>query len=126
MTATNLYVGWMAIFAGLLVGAVIGTFFHDQDWLGGYGSWRRRMLRLTHISLIGTGLLNMAFAVSVEHLRMEPTPRVASVLFVLGAATMPLVCILSAWRDAFRHLFFVPVASLVAAAADFIYRGLLP
>jgi hypothetical protein len=122
----NLLVGWIAILAGLVAGAVIGMFFHEEEWLGGYPSWRRRMLRLTHISLVGTGLLNIAFALSAGALHLDPFPRLASVLFVAGAVTMPLVCALSAWRSALRHLFFLPVLSLVAATVDFLCGGLLP
>jgi hypothetical protein len=122
----NLVVGWVAILAGLLLGAVIGTFFHRADWLGGYGSWPRRMLRLTHISLVGTGLLNLAFALSVNALSMGQPPRLASILFIAGAATMPTVCALSAWRPVFRHLFFIPVASLLIATAEVVYRGFWP
>jgi hypothetical protein len=126
MASLNLNVGWIAILAGLLAGAVIGMFFHAEDWLGGYDSLRRRMLRLAHISMVGTGLLNLAFALSVDHLRISPVPYLASVLLVVGAAAMPTVCLLSAWRKAMRHLFFIPVLSLVVATADFIYRGILP
>ena len=43
-----------------------------------------------------------------------------------GAVAMPLVCLLSAWYVVFRHLFFIPVVSLLVATADFIYRGILP
>jgi len=125
MTLLNLYVGWIAILAGLLAGAAIGMFFHDQQWLGGYTSWRRRMLRLAHISMVGTGLLNLAFALSVGYLEIEQTPRLASLLLVAGAATMPAVCLLSAWREAFRHLFFIPVGCLVVATVYFLYQGLL-
>ena len=124
--ALNLSVGWIAILLGLVAGAAVGMFFHDEEWLGGYPSWRRRMLRLTHISLVGTGLLNVAFALSAAALDLDPLPRLASLLFVVGAATMPLVCALSAWRSALRRLFFVPVLSLVVATVDFLCRGLLP
>ena len=121
----NLGAGWIAILIGLLSGAVIGIFFHREDWLGGYGSWQRRMLRLAHISLIGTGLFNVAFALSTETLNIV-RPRVASILFIVGAVSMPAVCALSAWRPSFRHLFFIPVVSLVVAAANLVYRGLWP
>jgi hypothetical protein len=84
------------------------------------------MLRLAHVSMVGTGLLNLAFALSVGLLDLPTAPLVASRAFLLGAVTMPLVCLLSAWRIVFRHLFFLPVASLVVATADFIYRGILP
>ena len=121
----NLIVGWVAILAGLLVGAGIGMFFHDEAWLGGYASWPRRMLRLTHISLVGTGLLNVAFALSAGACHLDPPPRLGSVALVVGAATMPLVCALSAWRSAARQWFFIPVSSLVLAAADILYWGVL-
>jgi len=126
MVFANLYVGWIAILAGLVVGAALGSFFHQEAWLGGYGSWRRRMLRLVHVSLVGTGLLNLAFALSCEPLGLDPAPRVASVLFVVGAVTMPTVCLLSAFWRAARHAFFIPVASLILATADFLWGGILP
>ncbi len=126
MREINLLVAWVAILIGLLTGTALGLFFHDESWLGGYGSWRRRLVRLGHISFFGTGLLNLAFILSVNHLHLEKPPVVASAGFVLGAGAMPTVCFLSAWRDSFRHLFFVPVCSLLVAVADFIFRGLLP
>jgi hypothetical protein len=126
MPLINLYAAWFAILAGLVSGAGIGTFFHREEWLGGYGAWRRRMLRLAHISLVGTGLLNLAFALSADSLHISPYPRIASALFLVGAAAMPLVCFLAAWRSGFRQLFFLPVLTLVVATADFIYEGLLP
>jgi hypothetical protein len=122
MRMINLCVGWVAVLVGMLGGAGIGLFFHGADWLGGYGSWTRRMLRLAHIACVGTGLLNICFALSASQLRLDPVPRAASVLFVVGAVTMPLVCALSAWRAGFRHLFFVPALALILAAADFIQR----
>jgi hypothetical protein len=57
----NLQVAWIAILLGLLSGTAIGLKFAGEDWLGGYASWRRRLLRLGHVALIGTGLLNFAF-----------------------------------------------------------------
>jgi hypothetical protein len=126
MATINLQAGWIAVLAGLVSGAVIGSFFHREEWLGGYGSWRRRMLRLAHVSLVGTGLLNLVFALSVGALKVDPCPRIASALFLAGAATMPLVCVLAAWRPAFRHAFFVPVGSLILASADFLRVALTP
>ena len=81
-------------------------------------------MRLGHISFFGTAFLNLAFVVSVGHLRLAGPPPVASAGFVIGAVAMPAVCFLSAWRESFRHLFFIPVASLIVAAGDFFLRGL--
>jgi len=120
----HLYVGWIAILAGLLTGTALGLGFHGSEWLGGYPSWRRRLLRLTHISMVGTGLLNLALAASVAQLESERAPTAASFFLIVGTITMPGVCALSAWKPPFRHLFFVPVSSLVVAVADFIWEGL--
>lgn len=125
MMTLNFWVGWLAIFAGLLVGTTLGLFFHRENWLGGYNAWPRRMLRLGHISLVGTGLLNLAFAVSCEMLGLDSGLPAASALFLVGAVSMPSVCLLAAWRRPMRHLFFIPVGSLLLASADFIYQGLL-
>lgn len=120
----HLYVGWIAILAGLLTGTALGLGFHDAEWLGGYQSWRRRLLRLTHISMVGTGLLNLALAASVKHIESAGVPTLASSFLIVGTVTMPGVCALSAWKQRFRHLFFIPVLSLVVAVADFIWEGL--
>lgn len=117
MFELNLWFGWLWVTAGLVAGAVIGLRFYDVDWLDGYASWRRRMVRLGHIALVGTGLLNVAAALTVAA-RPEnlPSPWVGW-SFIVGAVAMPAVCFLSAWRDEFRRLFFIPVACLIVAAA---------
>jgi hypothetical protein len=124
MHDTNFHAAWLWILAGLLTGTAIGLFFHDPDWMGGYASWRRRMMRLGHISFFGTGFLNLAFVLSAEHLHLSKPPPVASAGFLLGAISMPLICFLSAWRPLFRRLFFIPVASLIVATCDFLVQGL--
>jgi hypothetical protein len=114
----HLAVGWSAILIGLVSGTVIGLFFHRDAWLGGYDSWRRRMIRLGHIAFVGTGLLNLAFAATVPALAGRHDVRLPSCLFIVGAVAMPGVCFLAAWRKPLRHLFFIPVVSLVGAVAS--------
>lgn len=117
----NLLAGWIAMLAGALSGAIIGLFFHREEWMGGYSSFRRRMTRLGHISFWGLGFVNMLFAFSVKAL--EPSTvdlRFASGAFILGLVTMPLCCFLTAWRKPFRYLFPVPVVSIVAGIVAFL------
>ncbi len=114
--------GWIGIFAGLLAGAVQGLFFHSDTWLGGYDSWPRRMLRLGHISLVAIGLINVAFALTSGALGWAGSAVWPARLFIIGAVTMPLVCYLSALCKSFRHLFFIPVASLIAATSVVAWR----
>jgi hypothetical protein len=126
----NLVGGWIAILTGLVTGVGLGMFFHDEQWLGGYGSWPRRMLRLGHISLIGTGLLNILFALSIPALQVaSPGPdellRIGSLAMLAGAVTMPTVCTAAAFWKPARHLFFVPVLCLLAGTAEVVYRGIM-
>lgn len=107
--------------AGAISGAIIGLFFHREEWMGGYSSFRRRMTRLGHISFWGLGLVNILFALSVKAL--EPSAmsvRIASAAFILGLITMPLCCFLTAWQKPFRHLFPVPVVSIVVGIVSFL------
>lgn len=109
---TMLTVVWAGMLLGVVSGAVIGLFFHRDDWMGGYGSFRRRLARLGHISFFGLALVNAAFALT-QHLTPLHMPYAATALwaFIVGAATMPAVCFLTAWRKPFRHLFFIPVGA---------------
>lgn len=116
----NLAAAWIGILLGMGAGAVLGLFFHGEEWLGGYESWRRRLLRLGHISLFGLAFVNIAFVLTVERMGWKPgaTPGIeaASALFAAGAALMPAVCGLAAWRKPLRNLFVLPVGCLAGAA----------
>lgn len=122
----NLLAGWIAILLGFAAGAVPGLFFQMEDWLGGYGSWRRRLVRLAHISFFGLGSLNVLFALSAGSLGLATCDSLlewASALLLGGLVAMPAVCYLSAWRQPLRHLFFVPVTCLVLGVALFLLEG---
>lgn len=121
----NVHAAWIGFFLGCLAGAVPGLFFHDNDWLGGYGSWQRRMIRLAHISFFGIGLLNLSFALTARTFGLEAGLQTTSVLLLVGAVAMPLVCYLSAWQTAFRHLFFIPAMSVTIGVGLFAWRILV-
>ena len=109
----NLLAGWIGILCGVLSGSCIGLFFHKENWAGGYGSFRRRMLRLGHISFFGLGIVNLMFGLSVTSGGLSSAcPDLAAGGFILGAITMPLLCYLTAWRKPFRHFFAIPVLSV--------------
>ncbi len=125
----NLQAAWVGILVGFIAGAVPGLFFHEEDWLGGYGSWRRRMLRLAHISFFGIGIINAAFALTLDTLTKSASAQTSmlwpSRLLIAGAIAMPAVCYLSAWRKGFRHLFGIPVLCLALGVGIFLGRGVL-
>ena len=105
----NLLIGWIGMAAGVLSGAVVGLYFHKEEWLGGYGSFRRRMLRLGHIAFFGIGFLNILFALTLSEADSAPWILVGAWALGVTNLLMPLNCFLSAWKKGFRHLFFIPV-----------------
>ena len=118
----NIYTAWIAFLLGCIAGAVPGMFFHKENWLGGYASWQRRLVRLAHISFFGIGFLNLAFALTSRQLGLESGIIIPSVLLITGVVTMPLVCYLSAWKPLFRHAFFIPAGSVILALIFFLWR----
>ena len=121
---TIIKAGWIGMLLGVASGAVIGMFFHREDWMGGYSSYRRRLTRLGHISFFGLAFVNFCFAFTQSVLPLAaPWNATAMWGFLIGAATMPTVCFLSAWRKPFRHLFFIPVGGvLVGICAEIFCR----
>jgi len=109
----NWIAGWWLTLAGFASGAALGLFFHRAEFLGGYGSFRRRMLRLGHIALCALGMLNLIVGLSAQ----------TSPLLIAGGAMMPAVCFLTAWKEKCRHLFFIPVLALVAAVVLILIGG---
>ena len=106
-------IGWIGLLLGVLSGAAIGLFFHREDWMGGYNSFRRRLTRLGHISFFGLGFVNFFFAISHQIAGVsDDWAKPAAIAFAIGAAAMPTCCFLSAWKKPFRHLFFIPVSSV--------------
>lgn len=120
----NLVLGWLSVLAGIVSGAIVGLFFHRDDWMGGYNSFRRRMTRLGHISFFGFAFLNLMFATTaiplgLDHFSLE----IASFALIAGTISMPACCFLTAWRKPLRHLFPIPVsAALIAILAILLGR----
>jgi hypothetical protein len=118
----NWQAGWLLILASFATGAAIGLFFHRDDFLGGYQSFPRRLLRLGHIALAALGAINILFSLSPWPVATTWLSNAASLCFIVGGVAMPFICFLTAWRRPFRHLFAVPVVALVLAAL-FTYIG---
>ena len=125
MTAdTNILAAWLGILAGVLVGVAQGLFFHDDDWLGGYASWRRRLTRLGHVSFFGIAMLNLAFAWTVHNPGWRPDSSVPAAALALAQGLMPAVCYLAAWHKPMRRLFFLPVCCVLVGAGGLVVERL--
>ena len=125
MSDINAFAGWVGMLMGVVSGAVVGMWFHEEHWLGGYGSWRRRMLRLGHIAFFGIGILNVLYAVTVARLGWEVRWPVGSWGLAGAGVLMPGVCFLSAWRKPMRHLFFVPVVCVAVGIGGLLIGRIL-
>jgi len=66
MLHINVVAGWTGIPLGFLSGMMQGMFFHCENWLGGHGSFKRRMYRLNHISLFDLGAVNWMYWFMVQ------------------------------------------------------------
>ncbi len=119
----NWYGGWALIGGAFLTGAVIGLRFHDEEFWGGYSSFRRRIVRLGHVALAALGLLNVVFAIAPWPPGGSRFGQLASIMLLLGAIAMPAVCFLTGWRAGFRRLFFIPVALLLLAVVLILLGG---
>jgi len=119
--------GWVLMLLGGLSGAAIGLRFHEAGWVGGYGSFPRRLMRLGHIAFFGLGILNVLFALTVT--RFPPGDgfgQAAGAGFLVAGVGMPLCCFLAAWREPFRHLFFIPVLGVFLGVGSLLWGWGLP
>ena len=113
---TNEIFGWASILVAVGLGLWMGVKFQNEEWLGGYGALRRRMVRLAHIALAGLGMINIEFGRSVGELALSPLLiRGASFAFIIAAVSMPACCLLIANNVRRFQLFALPVGSLVVA-----------
>lgn len=118
LDATHVWTAaWSLVVLGFASGAVLGLGFADEQFLGGYPTWRRRLLRLGHIACIALGLLQMLYELSPAAHSGGALAGATRAAWILGAVAMPLVCWLAAWRKPLRRLFVVPVLALSTAAA---------
>jgi hypothetical protein len=118
----NWYFGWGLILSAFVSGAIIGMFFHKEEFMGGYSSFRRRLTRLGHIAQAALGMLNVLFAVSTPQIEGWPA-QLAGLGMIVGGISMPTVCFLTAWKPGFRHLFFIPVVSLMTGVIQTLLNG---
>lgn len=112
----NLRLAWLWILLGFASGFALGARFHEENWLGGYASHKRRLYRLCHISFFGLALINLMFFFTIRAHSYPATPTaVASWGFIAGALSMPVCCLIMAHQPKWRALFLVPVLSLMMA-----------
>jgi len=110
----NLVIAWLWLLLGFVAGMALGMFFHGENWLGGYGGFKRRMYRLGHISFFGLGVVNLLFCLTAQTFSLAgQLVSIASWAFIAGAITMPVCCVVMAHFPKAHLIFAVPVTSLI-------------
>lgn len=109
----NWTLGWSLVIIGFIAGALLGLGFRRADYLGGYASLRRRLLRLGHVACIALGGFNLLWSLAPIDADFAG---IGGFAWALGAVSMPTVCALTAWREGFHRLFSIPVLSVIAGA----------
>jgi hypothetical protein len=118
--------GWISVLASLAMGLYMGMKFQREDWLGGYGSFPRRMVRLAHVALAAIGMLNILFAHGLPRLELSGALlTTASVALMAAAVLMPACCLWMAYRRSHFEIFSAPVLCL-ATGVGLTIGGLLP
>jgi hypothetical protein len=120
---SNLIVAWVWILLGFVSGFALGSNFHQEQWLGGYASHKRRLYRLCHISFFGLALVNLMFYFTAKGFAHPSSGVVvASWGFIVGAVSMPICCLVMAHFPKSRALFLVPVLSLITAGTLTLWK----
>jgi hypothetical protein len=113
---SNEIFGWACILASVVMGLWMGIRFQQENWLGGYGTLARRMVRLAHIALAALGIVNIEFGRSVGELALSSgLVRATSFAFMVAAVSMPGCCLLIATKSRRFEMFALPVGSLTVA-----------
>ena len=90
--SANITFGFLWINIGILLGAPMAIVFLKSDWLGGYGSLDRRLLRLAHVAFIMLSLLNIIYGYAFKTGSIETQwQRAASLHLMLGSIALPLL-----------------------------------
>jgi predicted MFS family arabinose efflux permease len=123
----NFVLAWTWILLGFGSGTLMGLKFHNENWLGGYTSHKRRLYRLGHISFFGLAMINLCFYFTARQLALPHlSVFLAGWALVVGAVAMPLCCLVMAHFKQWRHLFAIPVTSLLIGCGLTLWEVIKP
>src|SRR3989344_3430792 len=102
----NIKFGWIWILTGILAGAILGMWSFNGPLpspVGDYSSLPRRFLRLSHISFIALGIINILYGYEIDKFNMK-NQKLGSISIIIGAVLMPIILIFSAFYENFKYL----------------------
>lgn len=119
-TNYHLLICWIWIGGGIVSGMIMGLYFSDPNWLGGYSSVPRRMIRLGHISFFGMAMLNFFYFMSASHLKDSDLLAVGGIALIIASLSMPSACFFCASTGLKRSPFYLPVLGAAVSAATMV------
>ena len=118
MSQINITFGWSWMLVGVVIGMLIGLRAESSEWAEGYGSLKRRALRLGHISALALPLINILYGLMLNTALLGETMKtLGGSLMILSAVLMPVVCIGTAYCNHVKYLFPIPASSAGVAIA---------
>jgi hypothetical protein len=110
--------GWLWMIGGILLGMIIGLWAESSEWAGGYGSLKRRALRLAHISAIALPALCVLYGQTMPSSSLASSLQATGAcLMIAGTILMPLVCVGTAFVNRVKFLFPIPATAIFVAVA---------
>lgn len=108
----NIKFGWFWLFIGLLQAIWIGLYAFSPEWLGGYASLSRRLLRLSHIAFMALSLTNILYGLCIDSVNLSKSlKKIGSYSMIIAAISMPTICLLTISNNFFELFFFIPSLS---------------
>lgn len=112
----NIRFGWIWLFIGILMAMWMGLHVFKSNWLGGYTSLPRRLLRLSHIAFMALSLTNILYGFSIDSVNLPiKVKKIGLYAMIIAAIFMPIICLLSAHNIFFQSFFFIPALSFALA-----------
>ena len=121
----NIIFGWGWMIFGFILGMIVGLKFDKSDWLGGYISWERRMIRLSHVAFIMLSAINILYGHELPNTHLTETWQIiGSVLAIVGAVGIPVIVMIAAFYKKILFWLSIPVVSITIAGI-IIFIGLI-
>ena len=112
----NIIFGWCWINIGFIMGMVMGMKFEKANWLSGYASWERRMLRLSHVAFIFLSILNIVYGHELINVNLSASWKQAgSILIIIGAIGIPTVVFTAAFYKKILYWLAIPIIALTSS-----------
>lgn len=119
----NIVFGWiwmnMGFITGLLMGLKAEQFglnFHKvgPEWLEGYSSVPRRLIRLGHVAFIMLPVLNILFGQYIDATPLTAQwKQIGSYAMIFGGIGVPVLCFAAAFYRPFKLLLSLPATSVL-------------